>query len=437
MKYAGLGAPSREPDLRGSADVSPRPRRRLPTGCVLLGIDGGATRVRAHEVQLRAQAAGGPPRPVAGARCAQADYPRVPGFRPVPLARQEAERDAPRLELLERAQGEAWVETAARCCLEVARSRGAREALVGACMPGLKTADRRGTAVVAHGPRIPDLLERLEQALRDGGLGLAAPIWGLASDGDAIGLGEDASARGALRGVADAYLVSAGTGLAEALKLGGRLVPFDEVDGWLPKAWRMELALDPERRHLVLARRETAAASEAGVEQRLSMAGINAAYAEAAGLALPLEPGSWPELRAPHDEAAAAVLRQAGTALGALVRGRMEALAQRPPDAARFPGPIALERVVLGGHLGRLWNDRRTWRYLRTAFELALFAHDGPPLRERYCERIEVRDTTPGSPREQWPLVLRRDLIAVSRLGSPAALGAALAAWRAWSGGGA
>ena len=37
------------------------------------------------------------------------------------------------------------------------------------CMPGLKTADGRGIAVLRHGPRMPYFLDRLEERLvRDG-----------------------------------------------------------------------------------------------------------------------------------------------------------------------------------------------------------------------------------------------------------------------------
>ena len=90
--------------------------------------------------------------------------------------------------------------TIVECVTEVSRNSVAcarAKVRLGIGMPGLKTADGRGIAVMNSGPRIPDLADRLEGGLLASGLELLEPIARLGSDGEFCGVGEEYAADGA------------------------------------------------------------------------------------------------------------------------------------------------------------------------------------------------------------------------------------------------
>jgi hypothetical protein len=220
---------------------------------LLIGADGGATEVKAHAVACDDLEA---PRsfelrPESASRV----YGRVAGFTPLPVSEQLAQRDAGRARLTatETKQGDGWVTAAAEAIGDVARQCGARRVLVGIGMPGLKTPDGRGINVINNGPRMPHYLDALETKLAAAGMELVAPIAALGSDADYCGLGEEYAADGLFRNVQNAYYVGCGTGIADALKLRGRLVPFDQAKSWIQKSWQMPSALGPTFEKLVSA----------------------------------------------------------------------------------------------------------------------------------------------------------------------------------------
>jgi hypothetical protein len=209
----------------------------------LIGIDGGATEVRTHHVVIE----GSPPDAVfrLGEASASRTYERVVGFRPVDPAEQFRQRGAVQLSPVEVEQGRCYVRAACESVRDVARQLGQRRVLIGMGMPGLKTADGRGIEIINNGPRIPDFLDDLEQGLHDADLELAAPIFRLGSDADYCGMGEEYARDGMFRDVQNAYYLGGGTGLADAMKLMGRLVPFDEAKPWIQKAWQIPSSLGP------------------------------------------------------------------------------------------------------------------------------------------------------------------------------------------------
>jgi hypothetical protein len=214
--------------------------KKLPLSTQLIGVDGGATRVRACEVEVL-----GAPIEVrlrAGPRGAEREYKRIDGFEtPAELGLSEPEQLG-EIQPREREQGWAWIEATAQCVLEVSRRRDAKNVLLGLAMPGLKTADGRGLAFARNGPRIPEFAERLTELLVCEGVELAAPIGELLGDGWCAGVGETWGEGGALHGWRTAYYLGGGTGLAEALVLGGELVPLLDVGEWFPPAWRCLVA---------------------------------------------------------------------------------------------------------------------------------------------------------------------------------------------------
>ena len=327
----------------------------LPDRTVLIGVDAGATEVKAHQVTLLSSTSAealriGP----AGASCC---YDRVSGFEPAPIEEQLAAQKGAlertfELPDKEREQGERWVDAATSSILSVAAQTRCERALVGIGMPGLKSADGRGVVVMRNGPRIPDFAQRLEQRLTGGGLELVRPIGPLTSDGDNCGRGEETDRQGLFRDVENAYYIGGGTGVAEALKLGGELVPFDRARSWIPKAWEMTTA------------------GGHSVEDALSTRGINAIYAADAGRPTPIGPEEYPEERAlAGDVVADSVMKEAALALAELVFERLVTLRHgpsrehaqeraepRPTSQAPFRGTV-LERVVVGQRLGRIFGS--------------------------------------------------------------------------------
>jgi hypothetical protein len=120
---------------------------------------------------------------------------------------------------------------------------------VGIGMPGLKTEDRRGICVLANGPRIINYATRIEQRLQAKNIRFAAPIAHVGSDADYCGIGETYARDGSFRDISNAYYLGGGTGTADALRLKGRLVPFDQTKHWLAKTWELknDLGISLER----------------------------------------------------------------------------------------------------------------------------------------------------------------------------------------------
>jgi hypothetical protein len=337
----------------------------LPRDAVLIGVDAGATEVKAHQVLVLSK--GGALDLGVGTASASCCYDRVLDFAPVAIDVQLAALAEGKIEptALEREQGKHWVQAAVGSIVAVAAQARRRRAVIGIGAPGLKTADGRGLAVVRNGPRIPDYARRIEEGVAAAGLELVRGIGPLSGDGDNCGRGEEVDRHGQFRDVPNVYYVGGGTGLAEALKLRGRLVAFDAVREWLPKAWRMT--------------------SERGrnFEDSLSTRGINAQYAADSGEPDPIDHDEFPEVRAEAgDRIADGVMREAAVTLAELVFDRMLRVRrgigvgrvtgmrnaeQRHPYLGTF-----LDRVVVGQRLGRIFGDPHFVQVFRQRVEEAL-----------------------------------------------------------------
>ncbi|MBL8861883.1 MAG: ROK family protein [Planctomycetes bacterium] len=211
-------------------------------GTLAIGVDGGASGVRALAVRRAADGS----LEALGPRAERRHAP----YAGVDLERQQAELGAGvGLDVVrcdererERAAARARAEAAADAIAEAAHGAGARRVVLGVCWPGRKTADGRGVAVIRHGPRDPDLVGALARGLAARGLELARPLPPLASDGVAGALGEQWAARGLLRETRDALYLAGGSGLAEALLVGGRVRALDALETPLPKAFEVRCA---------------------------------------------------------------------------------------------------------------------------------------------------------------------------------------------------
>jgi predicted NBD/HSP70 family sugar kinase len=209
---------------------------------LLLGIDGGASKVAALQVNAEEN------RQVftLGDRYAVAGYNELPhynpNFTPQPLAKQLAEFRANTINLTqdEVEQGEVYVSACYQVVVALAKTSCRPGLLIGIGMPGLKTADKRGIAVLSNGPRIPDYALHLEVKLKRANIPLIVPIHKLGSDADYCGFGENHAKRGNFSDVPNAYYLGGGTGAADVMKLNGSLLPFDEAKDWIAKSWEMQ-----------------------------------------------------------------------------------------------------------------------------------------------------------------------------------------------------
>ena len=384
---------------------------------VLIGVDGGATEVKAHAVacddpddarsfELRAEAA-------------SRKYERVPGFQPVPLTGQLAQRDGGRtgLSAQEDEQGALWIDAAGEVVAEVVERCGVRRALVGMGMPGLKTPNGRGICVINNGPRVPDYLCRFERRLAEMGVELIAPVARLGSDADYCGLGEEHAAEGSFRGIDSAYYAGGGTGVADAMKLRGRLVPFDQAKTWILKSWQIPSAVGPT------------------FEKLVSAQSLNECYFNLIGV------GPQSDTAVPCPEVHAAEGRPlARTLLNTTAMMLAELLFERIDTtkngrrAAPHRGPVyrqldaeheyrgtLLDRVVIGQRVGKIYADPR----FRAVFAEKVDAHLAAFLAESGDRELVARYLEGNS--------LRPGVVYPSRLRAAPALGAAVDAVQAWA----
>ncbi len=202
---------------------------------LIIGIDGGATKISAWVID---QSSKGFNLGNAHSQNLYSNFPPFdPGFTPVNIQTQLKEMDSI-INPTESEQNQsqaiiaAFVET-------ISELNAGEPVIIGIGMPGLKTADGRGIAAMVNGPRIPPFCDNLENALSSHGIQLHAPIHCLGSDADYCGIGEEYSADGLFKSINNAYYLGGGTGAADALKLGGKLVPLDHIKSWLLKSWEM------------------------------------------------------------------------------------------------------------------------------------------------------------------------------------------------------
>ena len=97
----------------------------------------------------------------------------------------------------------------------------------GLCFPGIK--DDKGVVIMANGPRIPDLVERIEG------------IESLFNDSDCCVLGEWRSTVGKMQDCKNAIYIGGGTGIADGIILDGKLIDFNRTEE-AKRSWELQLA---------------------------------------------------------------------------------------------------------------------------------------------------------------------------------------------------
>ena len=207
---------------------------------LIIGVDGGASKVRAHEIILKKDVF------ALGSHKAVKEYKNYSEFQtdfiPVDLKMQLSEIQSHSIKLTEQelAQSKAYYSAFIDTINEIVTSSEFDKVLIGIGLPGIKTADGRGIIAMANGPRMPNFSIELEKRLSKVGINLVQPIAKLGSDADYCGIGEEYAEQGSFRNSKNAYYLGGGTGAADALKLRGTLISFDHCHNWLAKTWEFK-----------------------------------------------------------------------------------------------------------------------------------------------------------------------------------------------------
>jgi len=155
------------------------------------------------------------------------------GFDPVPLKEQLAYPGE--VTASEEVSASARV---ARLADLIAGCADSRLVSCGVAVPGLLTEDGLGVLVWRNGPRRSTLASDLKRALEAKGMTLSTPL-SLCHDSVAALRGEHMAHGGALRGVSNGLCIAGGSGVGEALIVGGRYLGLNELDPPLARAWEL------------------------------------------------------------------------------------------------------------------------------------------------------------------------------------------------------
>ncbi len=238
----------------------------MQTEPLLIGIDGGATKVSAWEIVYNKSNSTFSLGKVNSTKSYREISGYIPDFIPVDINVQFNERDSKiNCTKEELQQAAVYVEACSLAINEIVKKTGRTTILIGIGMPGLKTEDKRGIAIVANGPRMIDYSNLLEGHLKLLNINLAYPVNHLGSDADYCGIGENYSQDGLFRDCSNAYYLGGGTGVADAMKLDGEIVTFDNSKDWIAKTWEMK------------------SIEGLPLERVTSVSGIQKTYAERAG----------------------------------------------------------------------------------------------------------------------------------------------------------
>ena len=186
----------------------------------LLGIDCGGTKVLAQSASFDSETGLVSP----GEFHLEVNYSDSPNWNPnfipihLDLQRQEFSERNIFLTEPEMDQGDVIVETIQNVIFK------SESDSIGLCFPGIK--NDRGVVIMANGPRIPDLLERIPE------------IDSLYNDSDCCVLGEWKSTIGKMQNCKNAFYIGGGTGIADGIILNNELIDFNKRDD-VKRSWEL------------------------------------------------------------------------------------------------------------------------------------------------------------------------------------------------------
>lgn len=397
----------------------------MAVGFLLIGIDGGATKVNGWSLEIRDEGQAFDLGKYNFTRSYR-DYPQFnEHFIPVDLNRQLNEWETGCIQPTEeeQRQAECYLQAVVDVVATIARASGISDVLIGIGMPGIKTADKRGIAVLKNGPRILDYAAQIESRLRERGMQLVAPIAEIGSDAYYCGVGEEYAAEGYFRGVNNSYYLGGGTGAADALKLAGRVIPLDETKGWFVKTWE----LSDGRGH--------------SIERYVSSQGIQLIYGEKTGKSLDelnqegLYPPQIYRLALQGERAAEETFEQVVFYLAKLLYERITSLYAGWQGLFTFVNPnrpqpapnhqyhrVLFDNLIIGQRLGELLGNVREDQVLWC------------PLIQQLTDYIATSSVLDSQAKEYYcpEGKFNGSLIKISRLREAPALGAGIEAYLNW-----
>lgn len=327
---------------------------------LLLGIDGGATKVSGWNVIVNEKKNNF----LLGEFSSNYSYSEIPGyisnFVPVeiPIQLNERDRNTYTIGKEEKQQASVYIEACAQVIKSIVKQTGIKQVVVGLGMPGLKTNDKRGISVLNNGPRMIDYAEQLETKLIDAGISLVAPIAHIGSDADYCGIGENYSEKGMFKDIENGYYLGGGTGVADSLKINKQLLPFDNTKDWLAKTWEMK------------------STDGRSLERFTSAGGLQAVYAEIAGKDVSelntkgIYPLQIAELSARGKPEAKKMIQLAVDNISHLLYERITSLYAGSRNTFKFVNPNRpilsskhpflsglFERIIIGQRLGELFES--------------------------------------------------------------------------------
>lgn len=334
----------------------------------IIGIDGGATKASAWEILYDKSTKSF----TQGKNHSEKKYSSIPAsivdFKPIDIKIQLAEREegsiSPTID--EQQQASVFVEACATAIEEIVEATENKNILIGLGMPGLKTADKRGIAVMANGPRMINFCDLLEARLKAVEIQLVVPVNQLGSDADYCGIGENFCTNGAFVDIENGYYLGGGTGVADALKLNNQLIPFDAVKDWMAKTWELKSSVGKS------------------LEKYCSAAGIQSIYAELSGVKLSelnqneIYPPQIIKKAMDGENAAIETFNHVTTQLAELICSRITTLALGWQTDFEFVTPLrsklsnkheylglTLDKIILGQRLGDLYDSREAESILK------------------------------------------------------------------------
>jgi len=207
---------------------------------VLIGIDGGASKVSAWNITILEDGLFN-----TGEYNVKYRYKEIGGynenFKPVDINTQMGQfiNSNYSISESEEMQSRVYISACVKAVLSLVDCLKKRDILIGFCMPGIKTADDRGIAVTANGPRISSFCDIFKGMIEKEGINLIWKPMKIGNDAYFCGLGEQYGKGGSFRKFQNIYYCGVSTGIADLLEINGRIIEIDEVSDWFVKTWEL------------------------------------------------------------------------------------------------------------------------------------------------------------------------------------------------------
>ena len=389
----------------------------MQTEPLLIGIDGGATKVSAWEIVYNKSNSTFSLGKVNSTKSYRELNGYIPDFIPVDINTQLNERNSKIIcNKEEQQQAAVYVEACSLAIHEIVKKTGRTTVMIGIGMPGLKTEDRRGIAVVANGPRMIDYSDLLEGKLKSLNINLAYPVNHLGSDADYCGIGENYSKDGLFRDCSDAYYLGGGTGVADAMKLDGKIVTFDNSKDWIAKTWEMK------------------SIEGLSLERVTSVSGIQKTYAELAGKSIEelnskdIYPLQISDLAGNGEEAAIKTYQVVNQNLARLLYERIVTLNRGWQKLFEFVNPNKPELSQQHTYLGKVFDTIIIGQRLGELFDYETGADIvKKPVLNQLNDLIQNSDILPNRVKKHYKDL--NGIIKTSKLREAPALGAGIDAF--------